>query len=219
MMRQCKQRLFVSIYGCLLWLVLIPIAGADIDGEAQLQSFFDGLRTLNTAFVQEVTDADGAQIQHSEGRMWMQRPGLFRWDYQLPYHQIIVGDGKQVWVYDEDLEQVTVRPFDVALGQTPALLLSSDTPLLESFTVTILGVRDGLDWYLLMPTGRDSVFEELRLGIANGLLRAMELRDGLGHLTALSFTSVTRNESIDPQLFVFVPPEGVDVVRETGMPE
>jgi len=184
--------------------------------ERQLQTFFDGLKTLSAKFEQQVSDGDGAIIQQSQGRLWLQRPGRFRWDYQQPYHQLIVGDGTQVWVYDEDLEQVTVRAFDASMGQTPALLLSSDKPILESFNVTALGEREGINWLQLLPRGEDAAFDELRLGLSNGRLRFMELRDGLGHITLLSFSELRRNQKIDPQHFVFVPPVGVDVVRDDG---
>ncbi len=199
---------------CVLLITGLSSAWAD-QGEAQLASFFDDMQTLDADFVQDVTDVDGASIQYAEGHMWLQRPGLFRWDYQSPYHQLIVGDGNQVWVYDEDLEQVTVRSFDSALGQTPALLLSGETPLLESFSVTSLGDQHGMSWYLLLPNGRDAVFDELRLGIAKGVLQIMELRDGLGHKTKLRFSVVKKNRSIDSQRFIFIAPEGVDVIRDS----
>jgi len=198
--------------GLLFWL---PLTQAE-DTDKQLQRFFAGLRTLSADFEQRVTDTDGALIQQSQGHLWLQRPGRFRWDYQLPYHQLIVGDGEQVWVYDEDLEQVSVRHFDASLGQTPALLLSSDKPLLESFSVIGLGHREGIDWVQLLPREQETAFEELRLGLVDGGLRFMELRDGLGHITLLSFSKLRRNGPVDAQLFVFVPPAGVDVVRDDG---
>jgi len=182
--------------------------------DVQLQKFFHDLKTLSATFEQQVVDADGAQIQQARGHMWLQRPDRFRWDYQQPYHQLIVGDGQQVWVYDEDLEQVTVRPIDAALGQTPALLLSSDKPILDAFSVMALGNRDGIDWLLLRPHDVDATFDELRLGLVDGRLQAMELRDGLGHTTRLHFSELVRNQPIDPEQFVFIPPDGVDVVRD-----
>jgi len=187
---------------------------ADEPGNVQLQTFFQDLKTLSADFEQQVVDTDGAQIQQARGHMWLQRPGRFRWDYQQPYHQLIVGDGQQVWVYDEDLEQVTVRPVDKTLGQTPALLLSSDKPILDAFSVTALGNRDGSDWLLLQPRDSDAAFDELRLGLADGRLQAMELRDGLGHTTLLQFSKLRRNKPIDPQQFIFVPPDGIDVIRD-----
>jgi len=199
----------------LLFICCLPQVQANLP-ELQLQAFFDGLKTLTAEFEQRVNDADGALIQQSQGHLWLQRPGRFRWDYQQPYHQLIVGDGKQVWVYDEDLEQVTVRAIDATMGQTPALLLSSDKPILESFVVTALGDRDGVSWLQLLPHGKDAAFDELRLGLVSGGLRFMELRDGLGHITLLSFSNVKRNDPIDSARFVFVPPVGVDVVRDDG---
>jgi outer membrane lipoprotein carrier protein len=109
---------------------------------------------------------------------------------------------------------VTVRPLDAALGQTPALLLSSDKPILDAFSVMALGSRDGVDWLLMRPRDTDATFDELRLGLVNGRLQAMELRDGLGHTTLLHFSELERNRPINPDLFVFTPPAGVDVVRD-----
>jgi len=190
------------------------VVSAAEPADVQLQNFFHDLKTLSATFEQQVVDADGAQIQQSRGHMSLQRPNRFRWDYQQPYHQLIVGDGQQVWVYDEDLEQVTVRPLDAALGQTPALILSSDKPILDGFSVMVLGSRDGIDWLLLRPHDADATFDELRLGLVDGRLQAMELRDGLGHTTLLHFSELERNQPIDPEQFVFTPPDGVDVVRD-----
>jgi outer membrane lipoprotein carrier protein len=210
------------IMDCRHFIIAVSIAvsgwcsalSASEPADVQLQDFFRDLKTLSATFEQQVVDADGAQIQQVRGHMWLQRPDRFRWDYQQPYHQLIVGDGQQVWVYDEDLEQVTVRPLDAALGQTPALLLSSDKPILDVFSVMALGSRDGVDWLLMRPRDTDATFDELRLGLVNGRLQAMELRDGLGHTTLLHFSELERNRPINPDLFVFTPPAGVDVVRD-----
>lgn len=208
------------VYRSAIFALLLAACGWSGAGSAaepatvQLQQFFHGLKTLAATFDQQVVDADGAPVQQAGGRMWLQRPDRFRWDYQQPYHQLIVSDGQQVWVYDEDLEQVTVRPLDAALGQTPALLLSSDKPILDGFTVESIGSREGVDWLLLRPRATDATFDELRLGLVDGHLRAMELRDGLGHTTLLHFSDVRRNQPVDPKQFVFTPPDGVDVVRD-----
>lgn len=199
-----------------LLLFKLPVVQASGQAEMQLQGFFNGLRTLTARFDQQVNDDDGALIQHSRGRLWLQRPGRFRWDYQQPYRQLIVSDGEQVWVYDEDLEQVTEQAVDATIGQTPALLLSSDTPILDSFRITSSGEADGAVWLTLQPRSKDTAFRDMRLTLRDGKLYSMELRDGLGHTTMLEFTDVERNVSIDPQRFIFVPPPGVDVLRDVG---
>lgn len=207
----CRHFIIALLTAVCGWCAVVS---ASESADVQLQTFFNNLKTLSATFEQQVVDADGAQVQQASGHMWLQRPGRFRWDYQQPYHQLIVGDGQQVWVYDEDLEQVTVRPVDATLGQTPALLLSSDKSVLDGFSVMALGNRDGVDWLLLRPRDTDATFDELRLGLVDGRLQAMELRDGLGHTTLLHFSELERNRPIDPQQFVFIPPDGVDVVRD-----
>jgi len=213
MLRGSSHGRLLLLFGLLL-SNLSPVQAGQ--AEQQLHSFFDSLRTLTASFEQQVNDADGALIQHSRGRLWLQRPGRFRWDYQQPYRQLIVSDGDQVWVYDEDLEQVTVQAVDATIGQTPALLLSSDKPILDTFRVASSREAEGIVWLTLLPRSQDAAFRDLRLGLRDGKLHSMVLHDGLGHITRLNFNDVERNMSVDPQRFTFVPPPGVDVVRDMG---
>ena len=126
---------------------------------------------------------------------------------------MILADGKTFWIYDEELEQVTVKPLDRAIARTPAMALGSDEPVETNYTVTDLGQRDGLDWLRLIPKARDTDYEQVRLGFADDELRAMELTDGFGQTTRLNFRNIDSNPHIDPARFRFDPPPGVDVIE------
>lgn len=195
-----------------LFLTLAPLAGHAGIASERLDDFFANVKALQADFHQTLLDGNGSMVKEASGVLVMQRPGKFRWDYLLPYKQLIVADGKKIWVYDSELEQVTVKPMDTALGSTPALLLSGDQPLEESFTITDLGPNEGLEWVELLPKTPDGSFERVRLAFDETSLRRMELVDNFGQLTALEFKKIQRNVDPDPALFSFVPPDGVDII-------
>jgi outer membrane lipoprotein carrier protein len=196
--------------------LLVPLgAGAAGPGDAaaatRLAAALEGLSSLRAEFRQTVTDADGRQTESAAGEMSLARPGKFRWDYRTP-EQLIVSDGTTVWLYDVELEQVTVRPADEALVGTPAQLLSGEADLGDSFTITDGGTEDGLAWSRLEPKSAEGDFRELRVGIADGELRRMVLVDRLGQTTRLDFDRIERNPRLDAGVFSFSPPPGVDVI-------
>lgn len=202
-----------------LLCALLMVAAQAVAGTAteRLDAFFAEKGALRAEFVQTVTGSAFAQPEESRGVLIMQRPGKFRWDYQKPYQQQIVADGKRLWVYDVDLAQVVVKPVDEALGDTPALLLSGGGKIAERFAVTELGDQgDGLAWVQLIPKQTDTGFSELRLGFGKRELERMELKDSFGQLTRLAFSNMQRNVKVPADTFRFVPPEGVDVVGESG---
>jgi outer membrane lipoprotein carrier protein len=180
----------------------------------RLHAFITEVHTLSADFDQTVLDPNHKQIQSAQGTLYLQRPGRFRWDYITPNKQLLVGDGKKVWFYDAELEQVTVKNQDAALGGSPAMLLSGDQPLEQSFKVTERGAKDGLDWLELSPKTKDTEFSTVRLGFRADALEAMDLTDGFGQTTHLHFTHQQRNPPLKSDLFKFVPPEGVDVVGD-----
>jgi outer membrane lipoprotein carrier protein len=186
-------------------------AAADARAAARLDAALAGLSSFRAEFRQAVTDAEGRPVESAEGTVSLARPGKFRWDYREP-PQLIVSDGTTVWLYDEDLAQVTVRPAAEALVGTPALLLSGEASVRESFEVSDGGIEDGLAWTRLAPKAAEGDFRELRVGIAGGELRYMVLVDRLGQTTRLEFDRVERNPRLEPQAFSFAPPPGVDVV-------
>ena len=196
--------------------MLLPLhAGADAAADARaalrLESALAGLSGLRAEFRQTVTDAGGTRIETAEGQVSLARPGRFRWDYRQP-QQLIVSDGKTVWLYDVDLAQVTIRPAADSLAGTPASLLSGEADVREAFLVSDGGSADGLAWSLLRPRDPDGDFTELRVGVADKALKRMRLLDKLGQTTELEFSGVERNPQFDPGTFRFAPPPGVDVV-------
>jgi outer membrane lipoprotein carrier protein len=156
--------------------------------------------------------AGGDAAEKAAGRLYLQKPGRFRWDYREPNEQLIVSDGTNVWLFDQELEQVTVKPIDESLATTPALLLAGKAGVAESFTVSDAGTREGIDWILLVPKRADTDFLEFRLGFVRGELRAMELKDKLQQNTRIEFSDVKRNARLGAELFTFKPPDGVDVI-------
>jgi chaperone LolA len=194
-----------------LSLPLFAHAGA-ID---KLKTFIAATRSAQADFTQEVLDQNGKRIQSASGVMQFQRPGKFRWEYRKPYEQLIVGDGAKFWLYDADLNQVTVRKLDAALGSSPAALLSGSNEIERDFALSESGARDGLDWLEAQPKSPDSSFERIRMAFdAQSGLAVMELKDMFGHKTVLRFSALKRNPKLPEQLFKFTPPNGADVLGE-----
>ncbi len=183
-------------------------------GIDSLKSFLRDSRAIKAEFTQTVQDRNGKDIQKSSGTMEFSRPGKFRWVYEKPYEQLIVGDGKKVWMYDPDLNQVTVKKITQALGSSPAALLAGDNEIEANFNLRDAGVHDGLEWVEATPNGADSSFEAIRLGFRDGVVEAMELHDRFGHLTTIRFAALQKNPKLPPQSFVFTPPKGADVVGD-----
>ncbi|MDZ7754441.1 MAG: outer membrane lipoprotein chaperone LolA [Gammaproteobacteria bacterium] len=199
------------------WLALLlwVSAGAGAAGtQARLEAFLGRVETLQAEFSQRLFDEQGRPIESSAGRFYLARPDRFRWSYHEPYAQEIVADGSRVWMYDGELEQVTVRGLDDALGSSPARLLSSEAPVGEAFEIRELGDQDGLHWVELRPRDAESTFSALRIGFDGATLRRMELQDNFGQNTQLTFEAVEENPALAPETFRFTPPAGVDVIRE-----
>jgi outer membrane lipoprotein carrier protein len=200
-----------------LFLLMFPLMVPAAAGAATIEDLKALLRETNTArsrFAQMVLDRNLKMLQQSTGTMQFARPGKFRWEYEKPYQQTIVGDGTRVWVYDKDLNQVTVRKLDVALGSSPAALLAGSGDIDKSYALTATGSKDGLDWIEAVPRARDNTFEKVRLGFSKSGLEAMELRDQFGHVTVVKFLAIERNAKIAPETFKFTPPKGADVISD-----
>ncbi len=199
-----------------LFGVLHAVTAQAASGEERLKSFFKGLDSLTADFKQVLTGEGGQVLQQSNGVLFIQRPGKFRWNYSAPYKQVLVADGKKLWHYDPDLAQVTVRPLDQAIGNTPALLLSGKQSPEENFNITDAGKKNGLEWIELHPKNADLNVERIRIGFAGDTIKVMEVTDSLGQVARIQFSNVKRNPRIDPNQFVFVPPAGTDVVGDQG---
>ena len=189
-------------------------ASASAAGLDQLRAFLDGTRTGRTSFVQTVAVRSGRAPQQSSGTFAFARPGKFRWNYEKPFQQLIVGDGDKLWIYDRELNQVIVRKLGQALGSSPAALLAGDNALERNFTLTGGIAADGLEWVNAKPKTSDTGFQEVRIGFSDNLPRRMELVDNFGQVTQLEFTGFERNASVDPGQFRFSPPRGADIVGE-----
>ncbi len=181
----------------------------------KLKNFIASTRSGQADFTQVVQDKSGKKIQSSSGTMQFQRPGKFRWTYQKPYEQLIVGDGEKFWLHDVELNQVTVKKLDAALGSSPAALLSGNNEIERSFALKDIEERDGLEWLQALPKAKDTSFEKILMAFnAQSDLVVMELRDTFGHNTVLRFSSMQRNPRLAASLFSFTPPKGADVLGE-----
>jgi len=193
-------------------LLLSPTAFAS--GLDQLHAFLTGTQSAQGSFKQIVVNKDRRTTQTTSGTFAFQRPGKFRWTYDKPFDQLIVGDGEKVWVYDRDLNQVIVRKLDAALGATPAALLAGDNALEKNFTLVASGESDGVQYVDATPKSAESQFTRIRLGFVDELPRRMELTDAFGQTTELTFADVRRNPKIAADAFEFKPPQGADVVGQ-----
>lgn len=198
--------------GSLLWIVAIEAKPAS--ATKSLDRFFQQVSTYYAKFNQVVLDEALNPVQESSGELWIQRPGQFRWHYHQPYEQLIVGTGKEIWVYDVELKQATHRPMQGALGQTPALLLAGKGKIDKSFIVKPLGLQGQLDWVQMIPRNKDGGFEDIRIGFEKGRLRMLEMKDSFGQTTRVTLKSDIENRNIQSEKFKFVPPKGVDVVDQ-----
>jgi outer membrane lipoprotein carrier protein len=201
----------------LLMLALMLGAGvaqAADTARAQLDAFAQGLHSLSGNFSQTVYDANGRTAQTSHGTLALQAPRQFRWDTQAPYKQLIVADGKKVWIYDPELEQVTVRDQGTQEAHSPLTVLTDLSQLDRDFKASEQGERDGLQWLRLVSRAKDPQFEYADIGFANDAPRRMIFKDTLGNRTEIVFTDWQRNPQLPADTFSFTPPKGSDVVGD-----
>lgn len=197
--------------------LLLPLPALAADGVARLAAILGAQRSMQADFEQTVTGSNGAVTQTARGTMQVARPQLFRWEVREPFVQLIVADGKEVWVYDPDLAQVVVRPFDAQLADTPALLFGGDAKRIgERFEVRIVEEKSTGIRFELKPRSDNALFESLRVAFIGGDLREMSLVDGLGQRTRIRFDNVQKNVNLPAAQFRFTPPDGTDVIREKG---
>src|SRR5690242_2878743 len=201
----------VLLLGLLLGASAAQAAGS---ARAQLDAFAQGLRSLSGNFSQTVYDANGRTAQTSHGTLALQAPRQFRWDTQAPYKQVIVADGKKVWIYDPELEQVTVRDQGSQEAHSPLTVLTDLSQLDHDFKASEQGERDGLQWLRLVSRARDPQFDYADIGFADNAPRRMIFKDTLGNRTEIVFTDWQRNPQLPSGTFVFTPPKGTDVVGD-----
>ena len=187
---------------------------AAVTPEQRLKSFLAKASTLQADFTQVQVDEKGNLGKRSNGVFYLQRPGKFRWNYLKPYNQEIVSGGGKVWFYDKDLEQVTAKRLNAAIGSTPALLLTGEVPIEKNFTIENQSDEEGIAILKLIPKNEESGFKYVQIGLENDTLVGMELSDNFGQLTRIYFNNLKIGVRIDPALFTFKPPAGVDVFEE-----
>ena len=199
----------------LFFLFLALPLNAHAGAVDKLKNFIADTQSAQADFTQEVLDKNGKRLQYASGTMQFERPGKFRWVYLKPYEQLIVGDGQKFWLHDVELNQVTVKKMDAALGSSPAALLSGSNEIERGFTIKDDGRQDSLEWLQALPKSKDTSFEKIRMAFnAQAELVIMELYDAFGHTTELRFSNMQRNPKLSPQLFKFVPPKGADVLGD-----
>lgn len=205
-----KSMFLAPLAAAMLASAALPARADAVD---TLREFVRDAKTGRAAFTQTVTSPDGAKKKISSGQFEFARPERFRFAYAKPFEQLVVADGKQVWLYDADLNQVTVRAMDGALGATPAALLAGKS-LDQDFDLSAQPSANGLDWVIAVPKQKDGAFQSLRVGFRGKVLAEVEVLDGFGQRSLLQFTGVQTNVPIGEQTFHFTPPKGAEVLKQ-----
>ncbi|RJX32824.1 MAG: outer membrane lipoprotein chaperone LolA [Oxalobacter sp.] len=197
----------------LLFFSLVP-ALACASALAQFKAFVASTQSAKGEFTQHrviKVEEETRTARPSSGTFVFSRPGKFVWTYQKPYYQIIQADGVKLYLYDKDLNQVTIKKLGTALGSNPAAILFGSADIDKHFTLKEAGTKDGLEWLEVIPKS-DTSFEKIKIGLQQGMLASMELHDSFGQVSILSFKRIEKNPAIKPGFFKFVIPKGADVM-------
>lgn len=195
-----------------IFFVLLPANSQAEKSIEYLQLFLDKTNSLETQFEQKLFDTRGVLLQQSAGTFKLKRPGHFVWDYILPYPQKIISNGKTIWIFDSELEQVTIKPYQQMLTGTPVLLLENNHKLSDDFQLVDLGLDNNQYWLSLIPKSSDKAFREIIIGVSKYGLHTMKLIDGFEQTTIIEFKNMIINPTLDDAQFDFKIPKGVDVV-------
>ena len=193
---------------------VLPAVPAYAGPIEKMRAFIEQTRSARAIFTQTVADSSGQISQQASGTVQFQRPGRFRWTYSKPYEQTIVGDGEKLWIYDKDLNQVTERKLDKALGSSPAALLAGADDIEKYFSLNALGKKGKLEWLEVKPYDEESLFDKVRMGFNKNMLEVMELYDHFGQKTTIKLSRLERNPVTPGDIYTFTVPEGADVVTE-----
>jgi len=194
-------------------VVLLPISTL-ANGLDDFLSFNQDTKSATGRFEQRVMDRAGKVVDRGSGSFAFARPGKFRWVYEKPHPQTLVADGHKLWIYDPDLQQVTIKRMDQAISSTPAALLAGREDITALFSLRDAGTADGLEWVEATPKTPDTGFDKVRLGLKDKQLAAMELFDQLGGHSSLRFVELKANAPVAPDTFKFTPPKGADVIED-----
>jgi len=200
-----RKKILLSL---VIFMVLAPLQASE------LTDYLNKLRTLKATFTQSVFTNNEELKQKSKGVIVVQSPNKFYLEYNEPFKLVYVADGKKLWSYDEDLEQVVVKEQGNVLINTPAMLLGNPKDLTDSYSIEYIGVNEGWNWFELTPKTQSNSFEAVSLAFVNKELIAMEMRDNFGQTTRLEFDKVAKNPKLNKNQFKFIPPKGVDVIGQ-----
>lgn len=206
------KKLRVGILVVVAMLALSATLAQAESATERLDKFMKKAKTVEATFTQEVVSEQGKITQTAYGKFYLKRPGKFRWEYESPNPQLIIGDGKKLWVYDKDLEQVTVKPMKKALGSSPAALLMRNQNLHNEFVVLERSPREGMLWVDLRPKKKNGDFKRILIGLDDVGVQAMDLYDNFGQITMIRFQQSSYNKPLKDSLFKFTPPPGADVI-------
>ncbi len=195
-------------------VVLTPLTTQAEKKPDPLRAFLSGLESLTADFTQTLIGTKGNVLEEAAGVLQMQNPGQFYWSYTTPYVQSIITDGSTLWIYDEDLEQVTIRNVSGSLEDTPAAVLSGTENLEAHYQVIDQGVIEGLKMFQLNPLNAENQFQRIHIGFHGRFLFTMVMYDNLGQVTRVNFKNPKRNADVDPSIFKFTVPDGVDVIDD-----
>ncbi|MBX3709400.1 MAG: outer membrane lipoprotein chaperone LolA [Gammaproteobacteria bacterium] len=211
------MKLSLIQYLTALIICIFITAAHAVPASADLSKLLNAVNSMQAGFVQTAYDYHGKATQKSYGRMAMQRPGKFRWDVTKPIPQLIIANQTKLFIYDADLEQLTIRSLNKTAGETPALLLSHDNKTLETnFIVKSTQKNDpSWRWFVLTPKKPDNMFESIQIGFAGNQIREMHLQDNLGNVTVIQFQNIKQNINLSSSLFTFKPSSRVDIIDET----
>ena len=203
---------------CVVSLSALPLLAQSAALE-QFKSFVSGTRSARGEFTQRLVKADGESgnmrmSNASSGTFLFARPGKFIWIYKKPYEQQLQADGEKLYIYDKDLNQVIVKKLGDAIGSSPAAILFGSNDLEKNFTLSEGGLRDGIEWLQAIPKTKDTTFEKIGIGLKDGMLVAMELRDSFGQVSLLFFSHMEKNPALPASQFRFVIPKGADVLQQ-----
>ena len=202
------------------FLLLSTIAGPVFaqaqpgSARAQLEKFSAGMETLHARFEQQVIGTDGAVEDLSSGEVWLSRPELFRWEYGGEFPEVVVADGRNIWIYDEALEQVTVKDQVEASVNSPLTLLTDLSKLDQQYEVREAGALEEILLLELRSRDAENEFERILLGLSGDTLRLLVMEDAFGLRTEIRFSEVEKNAPVEPARFSFQPPESADVIGE-----
>jgi len=209
----------MQIFRSLSLLCFFLATGFNQSAMAEEQSdplafFLDNLESFQADFKQTLTNEQGEVLETSTGKVYMQNPGRYRWEYAEPYVQLLITDSQTLWIYDKDLEQVTIKDVSQAIDNTPAAIISGKKNINENFVVVNMGMIEGYDWIELTPRDIENQYRSVRIGFDKNNLGMMILNDNLGQITRIDFLNPERNQRFGGPLFTFEMPQGVDVIDE-----